>query len=219
MKAFIFDMDGTILDTIDDITLAVNYILKKYNMPERSVEEVKGFVGNGLYKTLVRSAPVNTSEELLSNIYEEMVSYYKEHSKIHTKPYDGIIDVIRELKDKGYKTAVVSNKRHEAVIKLCEEYYEGLFDEIMGDTDGIAKKPESDMIDIVLKKLDINKEDAIYIGDSDVDIMTAQNSGLDGIFVTWGFRTRDFLIEHGAKKIVDTPEDLLNMINVISDQA
>ena len=202
-------MDGTILNTIEDITNAVNYILTKYDMPARSVDEVKYFVGNGLFKTLERSAPNGTSEEFLKSIYEEMVSYYKEHSNINTKPYDGIIDAIKSLKARGYKTAVVSNKRHEAVVKLCHEFYEGLFDEALGDTEGIAKKPAPDMINIILDRLDAKKEESIYIGDSDVDIMTAQNSGLEGIFVSWGFRSKEFLIEHGAKCIVDTPKELV----------
>lgn len=212
IKAIIFDMDGTILDTIEDITDAVNYILSKYNMPERSVDEVKGFVGNGLFLTLKRSAPQDADEALLDSIYEEMVAYYKDHSKIHTKPYDGIVELLMKLKKAGYKTAVVSNKRHEAVVKLCEEYYKGLFDTALGDMDGIAKKPEPDMINIVLKELGVEKTDALYIGDSDVDVLTSSNSGLKGIFVSWGFRTRDFLIEHGAKTVVDTPEELLSYI-------
>lgn len=212
MKTLIFDMDGTILDTIEDITNAVNYILVKYGMPKRSVDEVKFFVGNGLYKTLERSAPSGTSEELLKSIYEEMVSYYKEHSNINTKPYDGIIDAIKTLKALGYKTAVVSNKRHEAVVELCHEFYEGLFDEALGDTENIAKKPAPDMVNIVLDKLGANKNEAVFIGDSDVDIMTAKNSGLVGIFVSWGFRTKEFLIEHGAECIVDTPKELVEKI-------
>lgn len=212
MKTIIFDMDGTILDTIVDITNAVNYILEKNGMLKRTVDEVKFFVGNGLYKTLERSVPEGTNEEVVKGIYEEMVAYYKAHSDINTKPYDGIIDVIKEIKKKGYKTAVVSNKRHEAVVELCHVFYEGLFDEILGDSEGIAKKPEPDMVNIVLDRLGISSNEAIYIGDSDVDILTAKNSKLKGIFVSWGFRTKEFLIEHGATCIVDAPDELLGLL-------
>jgi len=211
VKILIFDMDGTILDTIEDITNAVNYILGKYNMPLRSVDEVKFFVGNGLKKTLLRSVPSGTGEAFVDETYPEFTAYYKEHSREKTKPYEGIVDVITELKDRGYKLAVVSNKRHEAVLELCEEFFCGCFDIAMGDQEGINIKPAPDMVESVLEKSGCKKEDAIYIGDSDVDIMTAYNSGLSCISVSWGFRSREFLIEHKADVIIDSPGELLEM--------
>ena len=208
----IFDMDGTILNTIEDITSAVNYILSKHDMPLRAVDEVKFFVGNGLKKTLLRSVPEGTDEAFVDSIYSDFTSYYKEHSRENTKPYDGIVECIHLLKDKGYKLAVVSNKRHEAVLKLCEEFFEGCFDMALGDQEGINIKPAPDMVYRVLDELGFSKEDALYIADSDVDIMTARNSGLDCITVSWGFRSREFLVQKGASVIIDKPADLLEIL-------
>lgn len=216
MSVIIFDMDGTILNTIDDIAGAVNYILEKYQFPLRSVEEVKFFVGNGLKRTLELSLPEGTAPSFIDEIYEEFVSYYKTHCHIATKPYDGIVETIDTLKQAGYQLAVVSNKRQEAVEDLCKEFYPGLFDIQMGDQDGMQRKPAPDMVSYVLEKLSANTSQALYIGDSDVDVKTARNAKLTGIFVTWGFRSRDFLVQQGAHHIVDTPQELLTRIQEIT---
>lgn len=218
IKAVIFDMDGTILDTIEDIAGAVNYILAKYDMPLRTVDEVKGFVGNGLLRTLELSVPLETDKEFVNKIFEEFVIYYKSHSQIKTKPYDGIVEAIRKLKDQGFKTAVVSNKRQEAVEELCDIFYDGLFDIALGERDGIPRKPAPDMNNIVLDYLEVNSNEAIYIGDSEVDIKTATNSNLKGIYVSWGFRDKEDLINHGAKLIVDTPDELLFEVNRLCEK-
>ena len=210
-KLIVFDMDGTILNTIEDITLCVNYILEKYGMPIRTVEEVKFFVGNGLLKTLKRSVPDDCSDDMIERIYPEFTAYYKEHSNINTKPYEGIVEVIKELRRRGYKTAVVSNKRDEAVSSLCEIFYKDVFDISLGDKDGMKVKPAPDMVHYVLNELGVKNDEAVYIGDSDVDIMTAVNSEMDYISVSWGFRSREFLIEHGAGIIVDEPVKLLDL--------
>lgn len=213
VETVVFDMDGTILNTIDDIAGAVNYILKKYELPLRTVEEVKGFVGNGLKRTLLLSVPEGTGEEFVDSIFDEFTEYYKSHSNIYTKPYDGIVDTLKELKRRGYKLAVVSNKRHEAVVKLCDTFYSGLFDEMLGETEGINRKPAPDMVNLVLDRLKSDKSHSVYVGDSDVDVKTANNSELKGIYVSWGFRTKEFLISEGAECIVDTPEQLLEILN------
>ena len=212
MKAVVFDMDGTILNTIDDIAGAVNYILQKNNMPLRTVDEVKTFVGNGLRRTLELSIPEDAPKDFVDEVFDEFTFYYKNHSDIFTKPYEGIVDAIRKLKEAGYRLAVVSNKREEAVIELCHVFYEGLFEQIVGENDGIKRKPAPDMVHKALKNMGINPAEAIYVGDSDVDIQTANNSGLLGIFVSWGFRTPQFLAQNGAKIIVDTPEKLVSVI-------
>lgn len=212
-KLIIFDMDGTILNTIEDIAGAVNYILDKYNMPLRTVDEVKGFVGNGLRKTLIRSVPYE-NEVIVDKIYDEFVAYYKEHSGDHTQPYKDIVEVLRNLREKkGYKLAVVSNKRHEAVLELCEQFFEGCFDMAMGEQDGIPIKPAPDMICKILEGLNCYSNEAIYVGDSDVDLMTASNSGLECIAVSWGFRTREFLIKNGATAVVDSPMELYDLLD------
>lgn len=206
-------MDGTILNTIEDIAGAVNYILKKYNMPERTVDEVKFFVGNGLYRTLELSVSEGTEKKFVDGIYEEFVAYYKEHSNINTKPYAGIVETITKLKEHGYKLAVVSNKRQEAVCELCELYYKGLFDIALGDQEGLKRKPAPDMVYKALEELGAGNNEAVYVGDSDVDIKTAANSGLKGIFVSWGFRSREFLKEHGATVIIDRPENIIELLD------
>ena len=213
VETVVFDMDGTILNTIDDIAGAVNYILKKYELPLRTVEEVKGFVGNGLKRTLLLSVPEGCSEDFVDSIFDEFTEYYKNHSNIYTQPYDGIVDALKELKRRGYKLAVVSNKRHEAVVKLCDTFYKGLFDTMLGETEGINRKPAPDMVNLVLDRLKSDKSRSVYVGDSDVDIKTANNSGLNGIYVSWGFRSKGFLISEGAECIVNTPEQLLEILN------
>jgi len=210
-KAIIWDLDGTILDTLEDLKDAVNYALRENGFPERSLAEVRQFVGNGILKLINRSLPEVVSEEDVENTYNIFTSYYKDHCADNTKPYDGIIELIRNLKTLGIKNAVVSNKADYAVTELCEHYFMGLFDVHIGEMEnkGIRKKPAPDMVELALQKLGVDKNDAVYIGDSDVDIVTAKNSGLDSIAVTWGFRSRDFLIEHGATTLVDTPEDII----------
>lgn len=210
-ELFIFDMDGTILNTIEDITNAVNYILEKNRFPKRTVDEVKLFVGNGLLKTLQRSVPKGTGQDIVDEMFPEFVEYYKGHSNICTKPYDHIADVIRELKASGKHTAVVSNKRDEAVKNLCDIFFSGCFDMSIGDMEGIPRKPEPDMVYRVIDYFGTPKEKVVYIGDSDVDLKTAENSGVDCIAVSWGFRGRDFLINHGASTIIDNPKQLLEL--------
>lgn len=225
-KLVIFDMDGTILDTINDISTAVNNTLAKWEYPIKTVEQVKYAVGNGLRLTLIRSLPEDICNSILNGKYdiadmseakfEEMFTYmlneYELHSSDTTKPYDGIVDLLVKLREKGIKTAVVSNKKDFAVKSLCKKFFDGLFDFSLGEVDGIRKKPDSAPIEYVLNKLYIKSSESIYIGDSDVDILTATNSGLDSIIVTWGFRERDFLISHGAKKLAGTPEELLTQL-------
>lgn len=212
-KLIIFDMDGTILNTIEDIAGAVNYILAKYDMPLRTVDEVKSFVGNGLRKTLIRSVP-GEDEAIVDKIYDEFLEYYKEHSGDHTEPYEDIVDVLKDLREKkGYKLAVVSNKKHEAVLDLCEKYFKGCFDMAIGEQDGIPIKPEPDMIWEILQKLYCYPEETIYVGDSEVDLMTAKNSCLECVSVSWGFRTREFLVRNGAITVVDTPMRLYDWLD------
>ncbi len=217
IKAVVFDMDGTILNTIDDITAAVNHTLAINGMPSRSVDEVKRFVGNGLFRTLELSVPEGTSREYVEGIYEDYVAYYKGHSSVHTSPYNGIVDSLRLLKNEGYKLAVVSNKRQEAVDELCERFYKGLFDISLGDCEGMAKKPAPDMIERVLDFYQIKADEAVYVGDSEVDVMTARNSGLDGVFVLWGFRDRKTLVENGATIIVETPDMMVEAIRLMGE--
>ena len=211
-RAVIFDMDGTILNTITDLLNATNYALKAFGLPERTLEEEYYFVGNGLHKTVERAVPEGTDPELLEQVFETMISYYKQHSEDETKPYEGITEVIRELKNAGIKTAVVSNKANEAVQHLVERFFDGCFDVSMGETNGFALKPEKDMVVEILKRLGVENGDAVYVGDSNVDLQTANNSGMDCIAVSWGFRGREKLTEYGAGTIIDEPKELLELV-------
>lgn len=208
-ELYIFDMDGTILNTIDDIAGAINYVLDIHGYPKRTVDEVKSFVGNGLKRALELSLPDGVAGDVLNQLFTELVAYYNEHSNIMTRPYEGIVEVIHKLREQGKIVAVVSNKRVEAVRDLCDIYFAGCFDMALGDKDGIARKPAPDMTNMVIEHYGILKDKCVYIGDSDVDLMTARNTEIDCIAVTWGFRTREFLVEHGAEIIIDSPWELL----------
>ena len=208
-ELYIFDMDGTILNTIDDIAGAINCVLDMHGYPRRTVDEVKSFVGNGLKRALELSLPDGVAGDVLNQLFTELVAYYNEHSNITTRPYKGIVEVIHKLREQGKIVAVVSNKRVEAVRDLCDIYFAGCFDMALGDQDGIARKPAPDMTNMVIEHYGILKDKCVYIGDSDVDLMTARNTEIDCIAVTWGFRTREFLVEHGAEIIIDSPWELL----------
>ncbi len=211
-KAAIFDMDGTILNTLEDLHVATNVALRKNKLPERTIDEVRQFVGNGIRKLIERAVPAGSSEELIKTVHADFSAYYHEHDTDATAPYPGIPQTIRILKAQGVKTAVVSNKADYGVQDLVKEFFPDLFDVAIGETDGVAKKPAPDMVLKALSVLGIQKSDAVYIGDSDVDFATAANSGLNFIGCSWGFKGRNFLENLGAKTIVDSAEKLVELI-------
>lgn len=207
-KLVIFDMDGTILNTLDDLTHATQYILAQYHFPTRTKEEVRQFVGNGIHKLIERAVPTATSNEVIDEVFEEFVKYYRLHCKECTQPYDGILDLVEYLKDHDVKVAVVSNKEDGAVQRLSDEYFPGLFDISVGERKGIAKKPSPDSVNEVMRVLNIDKKDTVYVGDSEVDIQTANNADIDQIIVEWGFRDKEVLIQNGAKVLVKDVNEL-----------
>ena len=209
----IFDMDGTILNTLEDLKNSLNYVLQQAGYQTRTLEEVRTFVGNGIRKTIERALPSDIEEEKIDELFSLFMDYYAIHNTDNTKPYNGVIDLLKELKHLGYKTAVVSNKKNSAVKSLCKKFFTGLFDVEIGEKVNIAKKPEPDEVNEVLKILNIDRTKSIYIGDSEVDIQTAQNSKMKSIIVDWGFRDRKFLYEHGAEVIVSNPSEILDIIN------
>lgn len=211
-KAVIFDMDGTILNTLEDLKNATNYSLRQFGMPERSLEEVRMFVGNGIRKLVERAVPPGTSEEKIAQVLDVFLEYYEIHSADNTSPYPGILELVEKLKKLGIKTAVSTNKADVPAQELGREYFNGIFDLIVGQQDGLKVKPAPDSVNKILSILDIQKKDAIYIGDSDVDVQTAKNSGLDFIGVSWGFRGREFLEKNGAKNIVDNANEILDLV-------
>ena len=209
----IFDMDGTILNTLEDLKNSLNYVLQQAGYQTRTLEEVRTFVGNGIRKTIERALPSDIEEEKVDELFSLFMDYYAIHNTDNTKPYNGVIELLKELKHLGYKTAVVSNKQNSAVKSLCKKFFTGLFDVEIGEKVNIAKKPEPDEVNEVLKILNIDRTKSIYIGDSEVDIQTAQNSKMKSIIVDWGFRDRKFLYEHGAEVIVSNPSEILDIIN------
>lgn len=208
----IFDLDGTLLDTLEDLADSMNYVLCRFGYPERTLAEVRAFVGNGIRKLIERSAPEHTAAAEIDRMLEVFLAYYKEHCADKTRPYAGIPELLNVLLEKGIKLAVVSNKADAAVKALCEQYFCGVFHEAVGERAGIARKPAPDTVNEVLKNLQMDKSQVVYIGDSEVDVQTAQNAGLSCIAVDWGFRDAAVLKEAGAEVIASTPEEVLGYL-------
>ncbi len=211
-KAAIFDMDGTILDTLEDLADAMNYELRKNGMPERTIDEVRRFVGNGIRKLVERAAPEGTAERKIDEITADFLEYYQANCEKATRPYDGITELLRTLRRAGIKTAVNSNKADAAVQVLAGKYFAGLFDTAVGEREGCARKPAPDSVNEILRRFNLPKEAAVYIGDSDVDLNTAKNAGLDFIGADWGFRGKDFLLANGALRVALTADDVARFI-------
>lgn len=210
----VFDLDGTLLDTLEDLYLATNHALTRHGLPCRSRDEVRLFVGNGVEMLIRRAVPAGTDEETTLAVLADFKSTYAAICEDHTRPYDGILDMLTALRERGIRVAVVSNKFDAATKKLCEKYFGDLVEVAIGERAGVRKKPAPDTVYEALKELGVTAEGAVYIGDSDVDIRTARNCGMPCISVTWGLRDKDFLIENGAKALVDSPESLLGVIIV-----
>ena len=212
ITTIVWDMDGTVLNTLIDLRDSVNYVLRKYNMPEHTIEEYRRYFGSGIRYALECAVVDGTPSETIN----EMLPIFKEHYDVHcldnTCPYDGILDAMKKLKEKGYKMAIVSNKIDSAVKELNEKFFKEYVDVAIGETPGTKRKPAPDMVEQALNKLGSTKEEAIYIGDSEVDLQTARNSNLPCISVLWGFRDRDYLIEQGATTFAETPEELVQLL-------
>ena len=209
-RTFIFDLDGTLLDTLDDLTNAVNHALRCFALPTRTKAEIRAFVGNGVVKLIQRA--VGFEHPQFAEILREYRAYYAEHCKDKTKEYEGITALLATLKARGVKTAVVSNKHDSAVRTLAQDYFPDLLETAVGENEaaGIAKKPAPDALFAVMEQLDAEARTTVYVGDSEVDIQTAQNAGVDCISVVWGFKDENFLKENGAKILVRKPQEILN---------
>jgi len=211
-KLAIFDLDGTILNTIEDLADATNYTLEQFSYPLRTLDEVRRFVGNGIRNLLIRAAPAGLPDEKIDELFSVFYQYYLTHSDVKTRPYDGIPELLSALREKGMRLAVVSNKADAAVKRLMEQYFPGCFDAAVGERTNVRRKPAPDSVFEVLTALGFERTKAVYIGDSEVDVQTAANAGMDCIAVSWGFRDREILMKAGAKHIVSTPEELLDSI-------
>ena len=208
----IFDLDGTLLNTLVDLCNSTNYALNKYGFKERTLEEVRTFVGSGAAVLIKRALPSNVDEKIYEEVLDTFKSHYREHSNDLTAPYEGIIDMLSEVKNRGYKTAILSNKPHNAVCDLHKLFFGEYIDVPMGVKDGIPTKPDRVMVDNVLKELGATKDKTLYVGDSEVDVKTATNSGLDMVTCLWGFRSKEELMANGASNFINTPDELLRFL-------
>lgn len=208
---YIFDLDGTLLDTLSDLAASVNHALRTHGLPEHSIDDVRRFVGNGVRKLMERAVPDGAANPLFDETFATFRQYYMAHSLDTTRPYEGIPETLEALKARGCHLAVVSNKMMAATQELCRHFFPDTIEVAIGEDEaaGIRRKPAPDTVFAALEALGVGKEDAVYVGDSDVDIQTARNAGIPCISVLWGFRDRDFLLQNGAETIISTPSELL----------
>lgn len=213
-RAVIFDLDGTLLDTLEDLRDGVNHVLTLKGYPERSLEEIRRFVGNGIGKLIERAAPKGTTEVERTEMLRVFRAYYTEHCRIKTGPYNGIMELLQYLKEHGFLMAIVSNKNDAAVKELTRYYFADYIDaEVsIGEREGIQKKPAPDSVFEAMRLLGVKKEETVYVGDSDVDRETAKNAGLDCISVTWGFRDEEMLKELKPEYLVHEPKEIEKIV-------
>ena len=210
-KAVLFDLDGTILNTLDDLFYSTNYALEQYNLKTRTYEEIRCFVGNGV-RVLIEKAVGENNLQLTDLVIEKFKEHYQVHSKDHIKEYKGIKELLDNLKNKGVKLSVVTNKFDAAAQEIINKYFPNIFDIVLGETKELNRKPHPDMCNYVLNKLGLTNSEVIYIGDSEVDLETAKNANLKCISCSWGFRTKEELVSFGASVIIDNPLEILKMI-------
>ena len=211
-QTILFDLDGTLLDTLEDLADAVNHILERHRCPQRTLDEVRAFVGNGLGMLMRRCLPAQYSQTVSDLLAEELRTYYTAHSRVKTSAYPGIRELLEKLHAAGAKVAVVSNKADEAVGELCNFYFPGLIDAAVGETAGRRPKPAPDTVELALERLGVDKENAVYVGDSQVDVDTAKAAGLPCIAVTWGFRTENELLRAGAETLAGSADALERLL-------
>lgn len=213
--AYIFDLDGTLLDTLGDLAASVNHALRLHGLPEHNMDDIRRFVGNGVGKLVERAVPDGTASSMFAAVLDDFKAYYSQHNMDLTVPYPGIMDMLGRLRRKGKRMAVVSNKFDAATKSLCRHFFHGYIDVAIGESEGVRRKPAPDTVVEALRQLygsDIRKSPSapriVYIGDSDVDIATAQNSGLPCVSVLWGFRDKAFLAAHGAETFIASADEI-----------
>ena len=213
-KTAVFDLDGTLLDTLEDLMLSTNAALAAHGMPEHSLEDVRRFVGNGVALLIKRAVPAGTPADVEAAVLEDFKRHYGAHCEDHTGPYPGIPQMLERLRAAGVALAVVSNKADFAVQELVERQFPGTFDAVLGENEaaGISKKPAPAMVEAALALMGRSRDGMVYVGDSEVDVQTAANAGCPCLSCTWGFRTRDELTAAGATTFVDTPEELAEVL-------
>ena len=211
-KAAIFDMDGTILDTLDDLTNTLNHALETNGFSGRTKKEARRFLGNGVRNLIDLALPEAADAEEKKAVLKDFRQYYSEHCRDNTAPYEGVVELLKKLKDCGIHAAVVSNKADDAVRELCDRYFSGLFEYAAGEKDGVRRKPWPDSVEEVMERFGTEKSETVYVGDSEVDAETGKNAGVDGILVDWGFRDRQELEKLEAAAIVSDTDQLYDLI-------
>jgi len=210
--AIVFDLDGTLLDTLTDLAASANYALRSCGMPEHSTDDVRRFVGNGVRMLMVRAVPNGESNPRFEEAFSVFRQHYMQHCLDTTRPYPGIMEVLSQLKEKGMMLAIVSNKMQAATEELRQHFFSQYIDVAIGESAGIRRKPAPDTVNEALRRLGISHNEAIYVGDSDVDIATARAAMMPCASVLWGFRDRQFLLSHGATRLLASPEELLLLV-------
>ena len=206
----VFDLDGTLLDTLADLHASVNHALAAFDLPLRSTDEVRRFTGNGIARLIARAVPMNTPDELTAQVFEEFTRYYSKHDYDRTVPYEGICEAVCALKEAGVAVGVASNKADYAVQGLIARFFPGVV--CSGEVAGVPRKPAPEPIDNILARLGRTREGMVYVGDSEVDIACAANLGCDIIACTWGFRDRELLLSLNPTWLVDSPKELVAII-------
>lgn len=212
ISTIVFDLDGTLLNTLEDLADSTNYALRQYGFAERTLEEIRAFVGNGVRKLIERALPEGAENPLFNSVFSCFKSYYVDHCMEKTGLYAGIPEMLHELKSAGYHLAIVSNKLQSGVDELYEHYFSDTVEVAVGERPELNRKPAPDMVLLALETLGVSTDEAVYVGDSDVDVATARNSGLPCISVLWGFRDKEFLVQHGAHCFAQTPEEICRII-------
>lgn len=209
-KTVVFDLDGTLLDTLEDLTISTNAALAAHGMPSHPIEHVRRFVGNGIALLIHRAVPAGTPADVEAAVLEDFKRHYGAHCEDHTGPYVGVPNLLARLREAGLALAVVSNKADFAVQELVGRQFPATFDAVLGENEaaGISKKPAPAMVDAALARMGRGRDGLVYVGDSEVDVQTAANAGCPCLSCTWGFRTRGELVAAGATTFVDTPEEL-----------
>lgn len=214
IRSILFDLDGTLLDTLDDLANSVNYALRTHHLPERSHTEIRSFLGNGIRNLMLDAVGRGMSDEAFEPVFQTFRSYYVEHCLDKSKPFAGIIDLLKALQQRGITMAVVSNKLHPAVVELNERFFKDYITSAVGESATVRRKPNPDAVLAALSELGCSKDEAVYVGDSEVDLLTAQNAGMQCMLVLWGFRDEDFLRSlPGASLFAQCPADILSWLD------
>ncbi len=218
ITTLIFDLDGTLLNTIKDLALSCNHVLKQHGFPEHTEDEYRYFVGNGMAKLVERALPEDKrTSEFIEPILKELINYYYQHKQDNTQPYDGVKEMLQKLQSENYKLAVASNKMDSAVQDLVKRYFPEIqFSVVYGQREDIHPKPAPRIIQNILDALQIEPYEALIVGDSATDMLTAINSGIKGIGVQWGFRTKEELLLNGANYTIKTPSQIFEILQVVS---